>query len=71
MSNGYRYYAETEPEDGHRLLSVDVDRVFGGSELQFPRYWDRPEAFSSLETSEFCSCCCCRFWRIIDSVANK
>ena len=47
-----RYYAESDPEDGHRLISVKADMVFGGAEVAFPAYWTVPEVMNSLEQSK-------------------
>ena len=47
-----RYYAESDPEDGHRLISLSADQVFAGSEVTFPAYWTEPEVMNSLEQSK-------------------
>ena len=47
-----RYYAESDPQDGHRLISLAADQVFGGAEVAFPAYWDGPEVMNSLEESK-------------------
>ena len=47
-----RYYAESDPEDGHRLISLQADQVFGGAEVAFPPYWTGPEVMNSLEQSK-------------------
>ena len=48
----YRYYTESDPEDGHRLISLSVNHVFGGAEVAFPAYWTEPEVMNSLEHSK-------------------
>ena len=52
-----RYYVESDPEDGHRLLVLDVMQVFGGAEVAFPRYWTEPEVMNSLEDSKYSLWC--------------
>ena len=49
-----RYYAESDPQDGHRLISLAADQVFGGAEVAFPAYWNGPEVMNSLEESKSC-----------------
>ena len=49
-----RYYAESDPQDGHRLISLAADQVLGGAEVAFPAYWTGPEVMNSLEESKSC-----------------
>ncbi len=47
-----KHYIESDPEDGHRLMYLDVEHVYGGADVNYPPYWNDPEVTDVLANSK-------------------